>query len=157
MTRKTILATAALGATLTLGAVGIGTAVIPNMAGAQSATSSTPAADSGSPLKGHPKLRAFARQEFRLAADTIGIPATDLRDAVKGGQSVAEVAEAHGVSADTVVNAVVGDIDAKVDRAVTNGKITQERADTIKERAPERVTKLVDAHRGDHAAAPAGN
>ena len=157
MTRRTILASAALGATLTLGAVGIGTAVIPDLAGAQTSTSSTPAADAGSPLKGHPRLRALARQEFRVAADTIGVPAKDLRDAVKGGQSVAEVAEAHGVSADTVVNAVVGDIDAKLDQAVTNGKITQERADTIKERAPERVTKLVNAHRGDHVAVPTGN
>ena len=156
MNRKTIIATAALGATLALGAVGIGTAVIPNIAGAQT-TASTQAADAGSVVKGHPKLRAFARQEFKLAADTIGVPAKDLRDAVKGGQTIAEVAQAHDVSADTVVNAVVGDIDAKLDKAVTDGKITQERADKIKDRAPERVTKLVNAHRGDHGAAPAGN
>ena len=155
MTRKSIIATAALGTTLALGVVGLGAAVLPGMAGAQT-TDTTQVAAAGAAQGGqaHPRLRHLARQEGKLAADTIGIPATDLRDAVKAGQSIAEVAEAHGVSADTVVGAVVDDVSSKLDQAVTDGKVTQERADTVKQRLPERITDLVNRHRV--AGQPAG-
>jgi hypothetical protein len=156
MTRKTIIATAALGTTLALGAIGLGTAVLPSVAGAQG-TDTTQVASDSSILGRHPVLRHVAREEFGLAADTIGVPAKELRSDLKDGQSIAEVATAKGVDPTTVVNAVVGDLDTKLDTAVTNGKITQERADAVKARLPERITNLVNRHRGDHAAAQPGN
>lgn len=156
MTRKSIIATAALGTTLALGAIGLGTAVLPAVAGAQS-TDTTQIASDSSVLGGHPVLRHVGREEFKLAADTIGIPAQELRSDLKAGQSIADVATSKGVDPATVVNAVVGDLDAKLDTAVANGKISQERADTVKERLPERITNLVNRHRGDHPAAQPGN
>lgn len=153
MKRTSILATAALGTALTLGAVGIGTAVLPGIAGA--ATGSATATADGSTAAGrmanHPRLRQLVKVEGKVAASTIGISPSDLRDAVKGGQSVAEVAQAHGVDPKVVVDAVVADLDAKLATAVGNGKLTQERADRISERLPAHVEKLVDHHRGDHA------
>lgn len=148
MKRTSIIATTALGATLALGAIGIGTAVLPAVAGAQG-TDVAQIAETGTTtsVKGHPRLRDLAREEFKLAAETIGIPARELRQDVKGGQSISEVAEAHGVSTQTVVDAVVNDLSAKLDKAVTDGKITQERADKVKERLPERITNLVNRHR----------
>jgi hypothetical protein len=148
MKRTSLIATAALGTTLALGAIGIGTAVIPSVAGAQS-TDVTEIAQTGTvaTVKGHPRLRDLAKQEFKLAADTIGIPAKELRQDVKGGQSISEVAEAHGVSTQTVVDAVVNDLSGRLDKAVSDGKITQERADKIKDRLPERITNLVNRHR----------
>jgi hypothetical protein len=148
MKRSSILATAALGTTLALGAIGLGTAVLPSIAGAQG-TDIAQVAETGTTVDGHghPRLRELAREEFKLAAETIGIPAKDLRQDVKGGQSISEVAEAHGVSTQTVVDAVVGDLSAKLDKAVADGKITQERADGIEERLPQRITNLVNRHR----------
>ncbi len=148
MKRTSIIATTALGATLALGAIGIGTAVLPAVAGAQG-TDVAQIAETGTTtsVKGHPRLRDLAREEFKLAAETIGIPAKELRQDVKGGQSISEVAEAHGVSTQTVVDAVVNDLSAKLDKAVTDGKITQERADKVKERLPQRITNLVNRHR----------
>jgi molybdopterin converting factor small subunit len=148
MKRTSIIATAALGTALALGAIGIGTAVLPAVAGAQG-TDIAQVAEVGTTqnLHGHPRLRDLARQEFELAADTIGIPAQELRQDVKGGQSISEVAEAHGVSTQTVVDAVVNDLSSRLDKAVTDGKISQERADKIKQRLPERITNLVNRHR----------
>ena len=82
-----------------------------------------------------------------LALGAIGIPAKELRQDVKGGQSISEVAESKGVATQTVVDAVVNDLSGKLDKAVTDGKITQERADSIKQRLPERITNLVNRHR----------
>ena len=149
MNRKTVLATAALGTTLALGAIGIGTAVLPAVAGAQGTdVAQVAATGTTTNVKGHPRLRDLARQEFKLAADTIGVPAKELRQDVKGGQSISEVAESKGVPTQTVVDAVVNDLSGKLDKAVTDGKITQERADSIKQRLPERITNLVNRHRG---------
>ena len=111
MKRTSVIATTALGTTLALGAIGIGTAVLPSVAGAQCTDVAQVARPTPPPtVKGHPRLRDLARHEFKLAADTIGIPAKELRHDVKGGQSISEVAEAHGVGTQTVVDAVVGDL-----------------------------------------------
>ena len=148
MKRTSVIATAALGATVALGAIGIGTAVLPSLAGAQTGDPAQVAESASAQGRHrHPRLRELAREEFRVAADTIGIPVAELREAVEGGQSIAEVAEAHGVSAQSVVDAVVTDLSAKLDQAVADGRITQERADTVKERLPERITNLVNRHR----------
>ena len=41
----------------------------------------------------------------------------------------------------------MNDLSAKLDKAVADGKISQERADKVKERLPERITNLVNRHR----------
>jgi hypothetical protein len=157
MDRTSRIATVALGAALALGAVGVGTAVLPSIAGAQG-SEATAAADTGlshgGARHGHPRLRHLARQEAQVAADTIGIPVAELRDGVRSGQSIAEIAEAHDVSTASVVDAVVGDLTTKLDEAVADGKLTQERAAAIEQRLPARIDDLVHRHR---AAGQRGN
>ena len=143
--RTKILATTALGVGLLAGSLTVAAVGPLSIAGAQ--TTDAPSAQAGA--FGHRAGHRLARHEFKVAADTIGIPATELRDALKGGQSIAEVATEKGVPVDDVVNAVVADVSAKVDQAVANGRLTQEQGDKIKAKAPERVTKLVNAHKGD--------
>lgn len=91
------------------------------------------------------KLRRHARRAaFAVAAETIGVSAKDLLTAVKGGMSVAAVAQQHGVEPQAVVDAVVNAADKKLDTAVTNGKLDADRAAKIKDRLPERVTNAVN-------------
>ena len=90
---------------------------------------------------------------METAAKTIGIPADELRADLKAGQSVAEVATAKGVDPQTVVTAWVNGADAKIDQAVTDGKLTQAQADKAKAKVPTIAAKLVDAHKGDRKAA----
>ena len=138
---KKFIATATVGAGLLAGSLGVAT-MVPGVANAATpTTSSAPAAQAA-----HPKLRHLRHHEFKVAADTIGVKPAELRSDIKGGQSVADVASAKGVSVDTVVNAVVNDASAKIDQAVTNGKLTQAQADAAKAKLPTVVTKLVNAH-----------
>ncbi len=152
MKRTSLIATVALGSTLAMGAVGA-SAVLPAVAGAQ--TSQTQSADptGTSILAKHPRLRALLRHEGKVAANTIGIPGSELRQALKDGQSVADVAQAHGVEPQTVIDAIVKDLDARIDKAVQDNKISSERGATVKDKAPERVTRAVNWHRGQNRAA----
>ena len=139
---KKFIATATIGAGLLAGSLGVAT-LVPGVANAATpSTSSAPASESG-----HPVLSRLRRHEFKVAAGVIGVKTTDLGSAIKVGQSVADVATAHGVSVDSVVNAVVTDASARIDQAVTNGRLTQAQADAIKAQLPPFATKLVNAHR----------
>ena len=138
MNTKKFLATAAVGAGLVAGSFGVASLTSTSVAGAQTVDSSSTAA--------HPGVRHLRRAEFKVAAGTIGIKPAELRSDIKAGQSVADVATAHGVSPDDVVNAVVQNVDAKADHALSTGKITQAQDDQIKAKVQARVTTLVNAH-----------
>lgn len=88
-------------------------------------------------------VRHFLRHELRIAADTIGIPVQDLVAALRGGETVGEVAEAHGSSADAVIDAMMAPVNERVDAAEASGRIDAEKAATLKTRARERITKIV--------------
>jgi transposase-like protein len=91
------------------------------------------------------KHRRHARRAaFKIAAETIGVSAKDLVAAVKGGSSIAAVAQQHGVAPQAVVDAVVSAAGTKLDAAVANGKLDADRAATIRDRLTERVTNAVN-------------
>jgi transposase-like protein len=99
------------------------------------------------------KLRRHARRAgFRLAAETIGVSAKDLLAAVKGGTSIAAVAQQHGVEPRAVVDAVVNAAGTKLDEAVAKGKLDADRAAKIKDRLAERVTNAVNRTPKDRTA-----
>ena len=79
-----------------------------------------------------------------VAAATIGITEADLIEALRGGQTVAEVAEANGVEVQTVIDALVAEVNTRVNDAVANGNLGAERAEEIKANAVERVTDFVN-------------
>jgi len=138
---KKIIAAATIGAALLAGSLGVA-GMVPGVANAATATTSAAPAAKAT----HLKLRRLRHHEFIVAANTIGVKPAELRSDIKAGQSIAEVATAKGVSVDTVVNAVVNDVSAKIDQAVTHGKLTQAKADAAKAKLPAQVTKLVNAH-----------
>ncbi|HEX5587084.1 MAG TPA: hypothetical protein VFZ17_07230 [Acidimicrobiia bacterium] len=134
---KQLVATVALAGAVTAGTAG--------MAFAADGTSA-PAKDP-STQAAHPRLRA-RHALGGLVAKTIGIERADLRAALKSGQSVAEIAQAHNVDPQAVVDAVVSAVNQRVDQAVANGKITAERGDTIKGKVADRANTLVNRHFG---------
>jgi hypothetical protein len=146
------LAATGIGAGLLAGSLGLAS-ILPNgVAGAQTPTSTpasptTTAPGTGAGTSAHPALRKLRQHELGVAASTIGVSPSELRTDVKNGQSISDVATAKGVPVDDVVNAIVKDVDARIDKAVTNGKLTQAQATTIEGKLPARVTKIVDAHR----------
>lgn len=145
--RKTWLAPLVAGGVLAGGlTAGIASA---GTAGAATTTASTPSATAQA-TKGQLKawLKAH-RTEIRRAgaevsAKTIGITPQALVADLKAGNSVAGVATQHGVSPQTVVNALVGAADSRINQAVTAGKLTSTQASAIEAKLPSRVTKAVD-------------
>ncbi len=123
-------------------------------AGTASATTPTTAASAAAvpATKGHLDARAWLRAHRRrlrregvvISAKTIGVTPKDLVTELRTGKSVADVAGEHGVSAQTVVNALVTAADARVDKAVTSNKVTSAQATTIKAKLPTVVSKAVN-------------
>ncbi len=112
----------------------------------------------------HGEHRRLAKAALKDAAGVIGVSSQDLASALKTGQSVADVATAHGVDPQTVVDKLVADASAKIDEAVASGKLSADKATTIKTKLPDHVSKLVNKrfdgshrHGGDRAKAAGQN
>jgi hypothetical protein len=109
------------------------------------AAAATPATKGHQP--GHAWLRAHRRRLRRegaaISAKTIGVTTKDLVTELRSGKSVADVAGEHGVSTQTVVNALVSGADARVDKAVANHTLTPAQAAAIKAKLPTLASKAV--------------
>jgi hypothetical protein len=84
------------------------------------------------------------------AAKAIGMTADDLRTALQGGKSLADVAKAKGVDPAKVIDALVADLKAHLDSEVTSGEHTRAEADQMLADAKTRITDFVNGK------APAG-
>ena len=150
--KSKFLNTTVLAASVLAGSVGLATVIPAVTAGAETTTASADAAaPTGRSAHAHPLLRKARRHEVEVAARTIGVTGDELRADLKAGQSVADVATSKGVPVDTVVKAVVADLTPRIEKAVTNGRITRDRADKIEAKLPGVVTRLVNAHRAHPA------
>lgn len=78
------------------------------------------------------------------AAEALGITADELRTALEGGQTIAQVAESKGVDVQTVIDAMLADMKAHLDEEVAAGEHTQEEADQKLADATERITDSVN-------------
>jgi len=78
---------------------------------------------------------SFARGEaLEAAADALGLEASDLPAAIRDAGSLEALATAEGVAYDDVKTAVLAAVQSDLGTAVADGRITQERADSILER-----------------------
>jgi hypothetical protein len=78
------------------------------------------------------------------SAKAIGITPKELVGDLKGGQSIADVATAHGVSLDTVKAAITADAKAALDKAVANGKMTQAREDAALQKLADQLDTILN-------------
>jgi hypothetical protein len=85
----------------------------------------------------------------KTVTSTIGISTDELKQDLMNGQSIAEIATAHNVDPQTVATALVNQVDARIDKGVTNGQLTQARADALKARVPAAIDKVINHHKGD--------
>lgn len=96
---------------------------------------------------GHPGDRGFGLRvaPFQAAATYLGLSLPDLRTQLGSGRSLAQIAAAtSGKSRDGLIQAVVHDETATIDRALSDGKLTADQATRIKQDLTRRVTALVD-------------
>ncbi len=94
----------------------------------------------------------FADSPIAIAAEQLGMEPDALLTELQAGKTVAELAEANGVSLDSIVDAVVAAHSERLATAVENGRITQEQADerlaTMTEHLTERLSQPFEAGQG---------
>ncbi len=87
------------------------------------------------------------KDAVKAAATEIGVSADQLKDALKNGKSIAQVAKEHDKSVDDIVDAIVKESTSDIDQAVKDGKLDSSKADEIKQKLRDRVKKLVNRER----------
>jgi hypothetical protein len=101
------------------------------------------------PETGGPGRRGFGFGRFGGAsldplAQALGISNADLKADLAKGQSIADIAKAKNVDVDKVIDALVADATARIDKAVTDKHLTQDQADKIKAALRTKITDLVN-------------
>jgi len=84
------------------------------------------------------------KEELALIAKTIGISTSDLQTALKGGQTIAQVAQAHKVSPQTVIDNAVNDVMAKAQSRPGWAKLTEAQKTTFTTQVRDRITNWVN-------------
>ena len=88
--------------------------------------------------------RAIRRGAVRVVTGTLNIDRKTLRADLLGGQTIAEIANAHNVDPQTIVTALVTAATTKIDAAAQAGRITTKRAQRIEAQLPTLAGKLVN-------------
>jgi hypothetical protein len=106
------------------------------VAGAQTGDDRPPA-ESDRPPGGHgPKLEA--------AAEALGVSEEDLREQLRDGKTIAQVAEDRDVDKQQVIDAMVAAATERIDQKVQEGELSAEEANERKADLEERITTLVN-------------
>jgi ribosomal protein S20 len=90
-------------------------------------------------LGGGPLMRSFS-----AAASYLGMSQDELRSELASGKTLAQIAKDKGKSVDGLVQALVKDAEAKIDAAVTSGRLTKDQAAKAKSMLEQAVTALVN-------------
>ena len=101
---------------------------------------------------GHP---GFARG-LGAAADYLGLTEIQLRSELQGGKTLAQVALAHGKTANGLIDALVANAKKRLDQAVAAGRLTQSQANEMLSGLRDRIGNLVNSKGpvGDHLGRP---
>jgi hypothetical protein len=94
-------------------------------------------------------LRSMARDEFLVAAGAMGMSGAQLRQDFNGGMSIAEMASSAGVALEPVIDAIVSDASARIDRAVAKGSVEQDEGNSAESKLRQWAERLVNIHKRD--------
>jgi hypothetical protein len=110
---------------------------------------------------GGPGMRFGFGADTGAAATYLGLDESALRDKLRNGQSLADVAKAQNKDVQGLEDAIVASQKARLDKAVSDKKLTQSQADEILANLKSHVADLVNAtppdrpaFRGRRGAAP---
>ncbi|MCL5959667.1 MAG: hypothetical protein M1358_10215 [Chloroflexi bacterium] len=94
------------------------------------------------PRRGMPQAGMMGSQND--IAGFLGIQPADLRKELGQGKSLAQVAADHGKSRNDLKTFIVNDAKGKLDKAVTDGKLTQDKENAIVKRLQDNLDKMID-------------
>lgn len=78
------------------------------------------------------------------AADILNIDEQTIIQGLKGGDTLAEIAEEYGVSADELLKELIDLQSDAIDDAVADGTLTDSQADNLKERLSDRLEQIIE-------------
>jgi polyhydroxyalkanoate synthesis regulator phasin len=96
------------------------------------------------PLGAHGKLWPVGTDLLDTAADYLGTDEADVREALRDGKSLAELAKDKGKSVGELTQALRDAIRSDADEAVEDGELTKEQADRLVDRLSDAVDELVE-------------
>jgi hypothetical protein len=85
------------------------------------------------------------RAVMRELTDQTGMDRCAVLADLADGQTFSQIAQANGSNAQKVMDAVLANLKERLAKAVSNNKITQEKADEVYKNMSERLTTLMDA------------
>ncbi|NOK64044.1 MAG: hypothetical protein GFH27_549409n18 [Chloroflexi bacterium AL-W] len=94
------------------------------------------------PGRGQGGLTAAAL--VNATAEVTGLERSEVVDAIREGNSMAQVAEANGSSSDAVLQAARENAQERLDEAIANGRITQEQADAALEQFDTQAPEVIN-------------
>ncbi len=89
-------------------------------------------------------MRGARVKERGAAATYIGITRQELRTELRSGKSLAQIATAHGKSADGLVDAMLASAKGRLDKAAQNGRLTQQQEKQLLTRLTDVLQKAVE-------------
>ncbi|MFZ4669292.1 MAG: hypothetical protein ACOYML_08335 [Microthrixaceae bacterium] len=98
-----------------------------------------PRGDHGGPGGEHGRRPGLA-----AAAKALNVTEDELRTALQGGKTLAQVAQEKGVDVQVVIDALVNEARTHFADEVKNGELTQEQADQRLAKVTERITDMVN-------------
>jgi len=143
--KRFIMMVAAVGL-LTVGTAGVAAA---QDTGAGSTSPTTPA--SGQATTPKAKVRRHRGGVLQVTAKALGVKPRDLVVQLCGGQTLAQIASAHGKSTQDVIHALVTAADRRIDGAVKAGRLDATQAAQRKTQVEGRVTTRVNAFKSSAA------
>jgi hypothetical protein len=84
-------------------------------------------------------------EHLDVVAEALGMTADEVREAVSGGQTIAELAEAQGVPLQDVADALMAAETERLQQAVEDGRLTQEEADEKLAHMEENILKRLES------------
>ena len=109
------------------------------------------ARESGFPLRA--KFRGAGEHKgyvVEAAAQVLGTSQEELKDELKGGNSLAEIVEAQGMTVDAFKTELLNQLQPLLDSDVADGTLTQERADRIFACAEEKIDSILSGEGRSH-------
>ncbi len=100
----------------------------------------------GGPLGGRHGGRHGA-MKLRAAATYLGLSGAEVRQALRDGKTLAQLAKDHGKSVDGLVDALVAAGTKRLDEGVASGKLTNAQRDQLVARLEQRMADLVNGIR----------
>jgi hypothetical protein len=97
----------------------------------------------GAHMLGH-KLHRALFGALEAASDIVDEPVDELRERIAGGESLAEIAASKNIDEETLKNDLVTALTERINQAMTDGDIDEEKADMLLENLDAFVERAID-------------